>query len=512
MRRTILALSVIWMLATSSHSLLAVPTTSPADPKTAIVLFQGDVDDFARDSLERRYAEARKAGAKTIILKLNTYGGLVTAGLDISGFIKRQTDLHTIAFVDEKAISAGALIAFSCDEIVMDPSSVIGDCAPIIFKTDGTIDSMGDTERAKAASPVLADFLDSAARNGHDPMLAEAMVAINHSLWAWKAADGGIHFTASQPTTMPSGWTEIPGVANPLNAADTLLTVHTHVAVAMGLASGTAASPESLAQQRGLQIVGSFAPGNGEKFVDLMGNPFARLILIIVFMASLKIGLSAPGHGPAEAVALISLGLLVGMPLLTGYAQWWEVVLIFAGLGLIAFEVFVFPGHFVSAVAGTLMLIVGLVLTFTGSEPSGPGWLPQTQQTWDLVGRGMITVAAGFAGSLAMWIWLGRFLPRVPYFNRLILTATSGGGVPEKSNDPPARESAWPPIGSGGRATTELRPGGSAAFADGVLGDTRIVAVVSDSGYVPPGTNLTVREVHGNRIVVRPVEAAAPVT
>jgi membrane-bound serine protease (ClpP class) len=510
-RSGLILLATLALMLVPRH-LLAAPTTAPTDPKAAVVIFQGEVDDFACDSLERRFAEARAAGAKTIILKLNTYGGLVTAGLDISGFIKRQTDLHTIAFVDEKAISAGALIAFSCDEIVMDPSSVIGDCAPIIFKTDGTIDSMGATERAKAESPVLADFLDSATRNGHDPMLAEAMVAIDHPIWAFRSADGAIHFTHAQPTTLPSDWKEIPGVSNPLNTADTLLTVHTHVAVAIGLASATAESPEALAHERGLQLVGTFSPGNGEKFVELLGNPFSRLLLIIVFMASLKIGLSAPGHGAAEAVALISLGLLVGMPLLTGYAQWWEVILIFAGLGLIAFEVFVFPGHFISAIAGTLMLIVGLVLSFAGSEPAGPGWLPQTQQTWDSIEKGMFVVAGGFAGSLALWIWLNRFLPSIPYFNRLVLTATSGGEMRDASNAPPVRESAWPPVGCRGLATTDLRPGGSASFADGVLGDTRIVAVVSDSGYVSAGATLIVREVHGNRIVVRPVVETAPVT
>jgi membrane-bound serine protease (ClpP class) len=511
MRRAAPFVLAISVLALNPRLLLALPATAPADSKAAIVTFQGEVDDLACNSLERRFDEARAAGAKTIILELNTYGGLVTAGLDISGFIKRQTDIHTIAFVDEKGISAGALIAFSADEIVMDPSSVIGDCAPIIFKTDGAIDSMGATERAKAESPVLADFLDSAARNGHNPMLAEAMVAINHPIWAWKADDGSVHFTSAQPTTLPSGWKEIPGVTNPLNSADTLLTVHTREAVAIGLASGSAQSPEALAQQRGLQIIGTYTRGTGEKFVEVLGNPVSRLLLIMIFMGSLQIGLSAPGHGAAEAVAIVSLGLLVGMPLLTGYAQWWEVVLIFAGLGLIAFEIFVFPGHFVSAVAGVLLLIFGLIMSFTGSQPGGGGWWPQTQQAWGLLENGIIVVAAGLAGSVGLWIWLNRFLPRMPYFRRLILTATSGGGAPIKANEPPARESAWPPIGSAGRATTELRPGGSALFADGVLGDTRIVAVVSDSGYVSPGTALIVREVHGNRIIVRPVVEAAPV-
>ena len=470
--------------------------------RAAVVVLKGEIDDFARDSIEKRFTEARAAGAKTIILDIDTYGGLVTAGLDISNFIKRQTDLHTIAFVDEKAISAGAMIALACDEIVMDPSAVIGDCAPIVFKTDGAIDTMGATERAKAASPVLADFLDSAARNGYDPQLAEAMVVIDHPMSAWKDSDGRVQFTAA--SAAPAGFKPIAGVVNPLNSADTLLTLHTQVAHAVGLAKGVATSPEVLASDRGLQLAGTFAPGNGEKAVEFLTEPGVRLILIIVFLAALKIGLSAPGHGAAEAVALISFGLLVGMPLLTGYAQWWEVAIIFAGVALIAFEVFVFPGHFVSAALGTLMVMVGLILTFTGRD--GAGWWPQTPQMWDDLARGVIVVALGFAGALGAWIWLGRFLPTIPYFNRLVLTAVSGQMKPsEILVQGGAPEPCWPPIGSIGQASTELKPGGSAMFADGVLGDTRQVAVVSDRGYVSPGTQLVVRESRGNRVLVSPV-------
>jgi membrane-bound serine protease (ClpP class) len=488
---------------------LPAAATSPTS-KAAIVIFSGDVDGFSRDSLERRFNEARAAGAKTVILKINTYGGLVTAALDISNFIKRQTDLHTIAFVDEKAISAGAMIAFACDEIVMDPSSTLGDCAPIIFKTDGTIDSMGATERAKAASPVLADFLDSAARNNHDPMLAEAMVAIDHPIWAWRAGDGSVHFTREQPTTLPADWSAIPGVANPLNDGDTLLTVHTRVAQAIGLSHATAGSAESLAQQRGWELVGTFSPSGGEKLIELLSSPLARVLLIMIFIASVNIALSAPGHGAAEATAILSLGLLVGMPLLTGYASWWEVVLIFLGLALIAFEIFVFPGHLLSAAVGALMMVLGLILTFVGSEPAGPSWLPQEQQTWNLIERGLLSVTGGLLGALVVCVWLSRYLPSMPYFRKLILTATSGGPVEQRGSLlPPAPESAWPPVGSTGRAVTDLRPGGSASFADGVLGDTRIVAVVSDSGYVSAGATLIVREVRGNRIVVRAAERTA---
>jgi hypothetical protein len=54
---------------------------------------------------------------------------------------------------------------------------------------------------------------------------------------------------------------------------------------------------------------------------------------------------------------------------------------------------------------------------------------------------------------------------------------------------------------------TDLRPGGSAAFGDSAIGETRLVDVVSDSGFVRAGADVIVREVQGTRVVVRAVTA-----
>src|SRR6187551_161734 len=89
---------------------ICIAQTAPSTQASAsavVVELKGQIDDFSRRSLERHFAEARNTGARTVILKINTYGGLVTSALDMSRFIKRQNDLHTIAFVDDKAISAG---------------------------------------------------------------------------------------------------------------------------------------------------------------------------------------------------------------------------------------------------------------------------------------------------------------------------------------------------------------------------------------------------------------------
>jgi membrane-bound ClpP family serine protease len=65
----------------------------------------------------------------------------------------------------------------------------------------------------------------------------------------------------------------------------------------------------------------------------------------------------------------------------------------------------------------------------------------------------------------------------------------------------------WPLVGAGGKTVTELKPGGSAEFRDSTINDTRVISVVTDSGFVPAGTAVVVTESRGNRVVVRPQSA-----
>jgi membrane-bound serine protease (ClpP class) len=479
------------------------PVSSPVSSPTAVIELRGEIDDFARDMLERRFAEARAAGAKTIIISLDTYGGLVTSGLDISRFLKNQNDLHTIAYVNTKAISAGAMIAMACNEIVMAENAVIGDCAPIAVSDDGHLQPLPDAERAKMESPILADFRDSAERNGHDVMLAEAMVSVARVVYAAQHDVVGGSSTvrivneADYKDLIAKGWKPVGN--EPLDDSKGLLTLHTPMAVQLGLAKEKASSADVLAMRRGFNIVATLATSMGDRVVDWLSGSMVRALLLTIFLQSLYIALHAPGHGAPEAVAVISLGLLIGIPLLTGYAQWWELLIIFAGLALLAFEIFVFPGHFVSGIIGALMVIGGLILTFVGKEPGGHVW-PTLPGTWDSLWTGLRVVTIGLVCSLLLSIWLNRYLPRLPFFNKIILNATTGD-LAAATIDRPIE--SGPAVGDLGIAVTDLRPGGSVKFMTDSYPDGRIAAVVSESGFVREGTSVIVREVAGNRVVVR---------
>jgi membrane-bound serine protease (ClpP class) len=479
------------------------PTPTPA----AVVRLEGKIDDYTRDAFIKRFNWAKSGGAKVIIVDLDTYGGLVTAGLDLSRFLKSQTDVRTVAYIGEKAISAGAMIALACDEIVMAAGAQIGDCAPIAMKDDGTIQSLGDTERAKSESPILEDFRDSAVRNGYDPLLVQSMVSVKIAVHWVQGPTGERRFVDAKTlgTLAALGWAEVQDadVPSPVDSDMSLLTVRGKTALKLGLARGNAPSYAALASTRNYALRATYAPNAVDGLIEWLNYPLIRMLLIVVFALALYAAVHAPGHGLAEIIAVLALALLVGVPLLTGYGQWWEIVVIVIGIVLLGLEIFVLPGFGLPGILGILMIVFGLIMTFVGSEPAGPGLLPRLEGTWANLRSGLAMVATALASSMVLSMWLRRFLPKLPYLNRLILTTTTGNidAPPTAANLPEYR----PIVGAIGEAISELKPGGSAAFLDPITGQTRAFSVVSDVGYIPRGTRLAVQNNSDNRIVVRPV-------
>jgi membrane-bound serine protease (ClpP class) len=481
------------------------PATAPSpDTQAVIIQLHGEINDYTRDQLQQRINQVRGLGATNVILDIDTYGGIVTDGLEISRFLKRQNDLHIVAYVKDKAISAGAMIAMACNEIVMSNSASLGDCAPIIFGPDG-LEAMPAAERAKAESPVLLDFAESAERNHHDPLLAASMVDVKRIVY-WVQNDQGerkfVDDKQYAELIATKQWHDVPGAPVPIKGSDVLLTVDSEQAVQYGLATGIAAGPEDLAHQRGWTVVANISPGFGDDLVSVLSGPAVRALLIIIFLQCLYIVLHAPGHGVAESVGLIALLLMLGVPLLTGYAQWWEILVIFVGLSLVAVEI-VIPGHFFPGITGGILVLFGLVMTFV---PQGNG-VPFTPDNWRIIWigmqKGLLVVAVAMAISLVLWIWIGKYLPSVPILNKLIITATSGGPSPTEPPRDPAPAVGWPPIGAVGKTLSELRPGGSAEFFDPAIADKRITSVVSETGYVPANSEVIVRAVAGPSVIVR---------
>src|SRR5213078_690516 len=125
---------LIGLLTFIGTALAELPATGPQPASlaqsvqtqpAAVIPIRGEINDYSRDAFLRRLTKARALGATVIIVELDTPGGLVTSALDISRTIRGLRDLKTIAFINNKAYSAGAMIALACDEVIMVPNAVI---------------------------------------------------------------------------------------------------------------------------------------------------------------------------------------------------------------------------------------------------------------------------------------------------------------------------------------------------------------------------------------------------
>ena len=511
-----LSLGVLLLACAAPLARAQEPAGRKLDPNpAAVVVLEGPIDNYSRDNFVRRFNQAKATGAKTIIVDIDTYGGLVTAGLDLSRFLKSQSDVRTIAFVGShsKAVSAGAMIAIACDEIVMAPGALLGDCAPIAVNRRGEVETLGETERAKAESYILAEFRDSAQQNGYDPLLVTAMVSTPIAVHWIQSPDGQRRLVDAGEfeRLTKTGWAPVrdADVTTPIDSDATLLTVNSTEAARLGLATQLATTG-ALAEAKNLTILRTFNPHWGDEIIEWLGNPVIRMLLMVLFAMALWAAMHVPGHGFAEVLAMVALALLVGIPLLTGYAQWWEIIVILVGVALLALELFVLPGFGAAGILGLLCILFGLIMTFVGQEPSAPRdphVLPTLKGTWTSLRQGLAAVVGAMACSIVLGIWLRRFLPRMPYLNRLILSTVSGDiHAADDTESAPMQQIGdrfVPAVGAFADAVSDLRPGGSASFYDPAIADVRVLSVISAAGYIHKGAKLVVLDNGDNRILVR---------
>lgn len=520
MRQMLLALVAIALFAglgwaqktIPAAATTTAPATQPATRSAAIVPIEEAIDDYTFHKLKKRFEQAEKDGVDTIILRINTPGGMVGSTLEITRLLKSPDHkFHTVAYIDKMAYSAGTMIAIACNEIVMSPRSVLGDVAPILPSQDGLADITG-ANRAKIESPLVAEFEDSAERNGYDPLLVRSFVQYQVTVYVLRNDAGEMKFTTKEmlPALQEEGWKLATDIKNPIDDELTLLTVNNTTAEKLGLSKGTYASVDAFVESRGWEVAQAYEQTTGETIIGILGGTTMRSIMSMAFGLSILMIFKSPGSGIFETAAVISGAFLFGVPLMTGYASWIEIVLVLVGISLLAVELFLIPGFGIAGVSGIILILAGMVLSFVPSEMpalpdnTGPHLVPQLQQTRDGLKEGLIVVTSGMAVALALWFWLARYLPSMPYLNRLVLQ-TNVGSTPEPGIDPARElmESAWPAIGARGTVVTDLRPGGMARFFDSIINDDRNIDVISDHGFVAAGKQVVVRKKQGNEIVVR---------
>ena len=450
-------LAFVLLLALGLAGAMRGVTAQPAGSSAKVVHvapIDGVVDLGLPHFVQRVLKDAAAAGAAAVVLEINTFGGRVDGAVQVRDALL-DSPVRTIAFVNKRAISAGALIALATETIAMAGGGTIGAATPVQGGGDsGGMQAVGE----KAVSYIRSEFRATAERRKRNPALAEAMV------------DADI---------------EIAGVV----AKGKLLTLTTDEAMALKLADIKADTLESALAQAGLagaRIVRA-TPNWSEHLVRFLTHPIVSSLLITVATLGIILEMRTVGFGIAGALGLSSLALFFWSHWLVQLAGWEELLLVLAGFTLLALEVFLIPGFGVAGILGLVALVAAFVLSLIGAGAT-------LETVVDALGRVIVSILVAIAAGVAIL----RVLPRTAYGRRLILETGLQRG--EGFDAPP--ESRQRLVGKTGHAVSSLQLVGVADIDDERL------EVVSDDEMIEPGAAIRVVRVDGRRVIVRRAASA----
>ncbi|MDF9784826.1 membrane-bound serine protease (ClpP class) [Bacillus pumilus] len=380
-------------------------TAKSVDQKVHVIPIEDTVEKGLSQFIERSFEQAKSERAKHIILDINTPGGAVDAALEIADAI-RASDIPVTAFVNHRALSAGAFLALNADQIYMTPNGKMGAAA--------IIDGEGNAADQKSESLWLAEMSDAAEKQGRDPKYALAMADVDID-----AKEAGA----------PKG---------------ELLTFNTDRALQFGYAEGEAKNMDDLLQKLNLADASvqydevSFA----EKVARFLTHPIVIPILLSIASLGLIVELYSPGFGIPGTMGVTALLLFFYGHLVAGFAGYETLFLFIAGILLMILELFL-PGGIVGVI-GLICVVVSLFLA-AGSF---------TEMAISI----LIATAVSIVAVILLTKVLGK---RMKFFKKFILTDSTNKESGYVSNE--TREDL---VGQIAVTATALRPSGTIVFGD----------------------------------------------
>jgi membrane-bound serine protease (ClpP class) len=420
-----------------------------AAPLVYVAPVEGIIDLGLAPFVQRVLDEAAAANAAAVVLEVNTFGGRVDAAVQIRDALLGAR-VPTIAYVNRRAISAGALISLAAQHLVMAPGATIGAATPV-QAGGGAAQPVSE----KTVSYVRKEFRATAETRKRPALIAEAMV---------------------DPDVAIRGVIE----------KGKLLTLTTDEALKHKVAEHRADSLEAALERVG--ITGAelrrVSPNWAENVVRFLTHPVLSSLLVTLGMLGIIIELRTPGFGVAGAVGVGSLAAFFWGHWLVQLAGWGELLLALGGVVLLIVEFFVIPGFGLAGILGILALLAALVMSVVGS-----GATPEFFML--AAGRIILSLLVALVASFVLL----RFMPRTPFGRRFILDTGLGAG--HAYGSAPENDLRW--LGKRGRTSSPLRPAGIAEI------EGARVDVVSDGELIEPGTPVEVTRVDGNRVVVRQI-------
>ena len=450
--------------------------------------------------------EFKKTKPIFVILELNTPGGEVFAAQKISDALKDldiQYGIPVICYIDNWAISAGAMIAYSCRYIAISKDASMGAAEPVIASAEGKM----ETASEKVNSALRADFSNRATFFGRNPLIAEAMVDKDIIL---VQRDKHIIKLDNENQIKPDDILISP--------KGKLLTLNAEELMKYGVA-------DILVQPQRLELVTDAEKSNGEwpakknslfslpffkdiphstikeyvmdwrtKFFALLASPMVSSILFLGLIIGFYMEMSTPGVTLPGIVAATCLFFIILSSFAIEAASWLELILLVTGILIFLVDFFILPTFGVLGFIGILFFLGGLFgLMIPGLSSFS---FDYNTNTYNAAGEVVLERLGILCATLLVGIviisLLARYvMPKFPGYNRFVLKGNEQTGFIAGDNP-----SDLPQPGARGKAVSTLRPSGKIEI------EGSIYDAISSGDFIEKDTPIYVERLDGSVIVV----------
>lgn len=452
-------------------TLLAVTNSLVAsDSPSRVVLFEmnEEVSPSLWVKTQKAFELAQRDSADLFLIKMNTYGGTVVDADSIRTRILNCT-IPVVAFVDNNAASAGALIAIACDKIYMRRSASIGAATVVNQSGEAMPDKYQSYMRGIMRATAEAHGCDTLI-NGNDtiykwrrnPQIAEAMVDQDINIDGLIEAGKVLTFTASEASEH-------------------------------GFCDGLAENIGEVLELEGRPnaTISEYRPTGLDKALGWLLNPALQGLLIMAIIGGIYFEMQSPGIGFPSVIAAGAAILYFAPLYIEGLAAHWEIALFVLGIILIIIELFAFPGFGVCGISGIVLAVAGLTLAMVGNfDGSMPAISP------DNVLKSLLLVILSSSVSIGLCLWISsKFYTATIFGNRLSLTATQQTDDGFVAVSPNLKQF----VGQKAKAMTVLRPSGKITI------ERRIFDAKSVYGFIDKDADVEITGCEAGQLFVKPV-------
>ena len=394
--------------------------------------------------------DALETDVDLVLFEMDTPGGELGSTLEIMKAIDRF-DGKTATFINEEAISAGAIIASVTQDIYFMPRATMGSSEVVT----GTGQDVDESMKRKINAFLTAKIDAYINEYPYRSQVLEAMV------------DPDIELVIDEKVISKEG-----KLLN-LNAR----TAHEEYGdppralLGSGIHDDMDALLESLADGKEVERIdfeATWSLSLAARLMDL--SPVLLGLGILLLLVEFRTpGFGVFGVAGVAFIAIVNFGHHVAG--LSGYEG---LIVFIIGACLVFVELVFMPGVLFLAVPGALMMLGGLLWSMADIWPAET---PNFDFTFDLFLTPMYNLFGGLTIAVVLFALLARFLPKSLFWNRMIMAEAIEG----TSLDPEESTVNRPEVGDIGIAVSDLYPTGEIEI-DGQHYEAKVEIGMIDKG------------------------------